>query len=1853
MLNFNKIDFEDFDKPQVANWIDFEGTGEIVLPEEPKKVAKPGVFKDFIAPTAKAIPRVTGVIAGSLALLPGAGIRAAIELLPKISQDPDKLFEAGSLSKAGEIFEQIMSVPGKLIKTEEEAKAIRNIGYVMKPIEMSGEGWRLIGEAANKGLKKLGLDDTYIEPLFDSYGEAAAIFALPGVIKRIGNSTTFRRMTIPERGLVIQSLAKTVKNNPNMTEGQILRKYDNPAWRTEALGARALKAGKPITEARPVPPIVTETPKPTVKPTTELGRKLQAAMQAERKPPVVADLAKREIEIKTGKIDFEKPVPIEPMGEKPVLPSEVTKPVGAAKDGWVKEAIDYGYWDDLKQLKGYVEDVAFDAKDAMPFMKDEITRDLGIIRKRVLELESIGAEAKTYIHETDQAFDKFDMAKVGSGQGEQWHGPGIYLQEKGTFKIEQYGKNKVEATLIPEAKIFKAEDTPKGKYRDSFVEYVVENKLDGGLAKETIKEGTDLKNILPRDVFKWNRGLAKQLKQKGYDGIDIDGELVIYNPKVLKVTAKPQPTAKKAEAVKDLIKKRFKQLGYNPQQESSGTNFTNSLKKHGAKINNKEIIADGIEKISYTDKEGTNKYAYVRLQRYDIDGFVEDSIISTKEIPMEYLEDFFNKAQQEQDILEKETKLKRESNKEDLLYWIPKVRERADKINKSLMQEYGGDFDKAYKDSRWMPVTNLHAQAEEAARKFKTGEEPLSLTAKPQPKPTPTEAKPEAVKPKEVVPKKVYHGTVRDFDELDFGERYAQGIFGEKPSKAKVIFFSEKKEDADYFRSLRGEEGKVLEKYISEDAKIADFTGLTKSKDIVKTIELIESIDKEWGKLIDEGEAEIQGAFEDSVFIKNLKKAGYDGGRFVEPEKRGTTIAIINKDKILAEYPDLAKPPHPKPAKPKPSEPLTEDFKGEGIGEPTPKATKKQQGSDTTEFFSGFPIHKFPKAAKELANLYDKHIGSPLWNYLSETLPEKAGDRFALIDRINKGIILDYKKDPAFIELRDTIQFKIQQSKEVAKELAISMGKFSSAEQVRISQIIKGGVTATPKRYETAFEAIKKFQTLEKELQRLGILGKDNRFRQLTRKEISTKFKEIDIVNKKIETLRARLKPVIKTSNMVRKVSEDVSEEIISSITDTTTETFETKITRATQINEGRVKQALLDRGFAEGEATQMIARIKDSVIPLEGKKGTLKEIRETIKSVVTKTIIQEVEKLKTYSPSIMARARGSIVKDINKEINKRNEILNRIRLHYKMSGKLYLRRAYEKIEGERGFLFKLMGYASKRPRLIKGYNIRRQDLSYFYRKGLGEIKKAPYLVYKGISEETHDVLMMSMFNNISANKDWVISPERLAAINSGINEKLILKYKNFKPLPVTKRLGKLSGQLVDPYIWDDLNQSVVQVNDMIKAWDSVLKLWKTGKVVYNPATQGRNMLSNTILADFGGLPPHRIDVYALAAKELLTKGQYWREAKQTPLLGTEWAGTEIKQFLVETSELKEGSFLSNLSKTTRSLLDKPGQLYQGTEQFFKLAVFINERKNGRTIKEAGAHAEKTMFNYLKIPPAIRWAKRWYSPFITFSYKAIPRFAETAIRKPWKIVKYGLLMLAVEEIARRMYGESKEEVEQEKKVLPDYMRKSVLPGQLSHMRIPYKDKYNRSKYLDLSFILPWGDIAEQWGQSRLVGRPLLPSHPLYVAVAEIAFNEVLFTGQELTTKDVDTGSDYLKKIGIQLWRQAVPSLAGSYSYNKLMAAYKGEVDWALRDRSLPEAMFDVFLGLKIRSIDYTEERGRRLKYLRGRIDAIKERFKKDYSKIVYNPTPDLGNDQQRTAKLYLKMNEQIDKILEKITEIEE
>ena len=195
-------------------------------------------------------------------------------------------------------------------------------------------------------------------------------------------------------------------------------------------------------------------------------------------------------------------------------------------------------------------------KDKTAIDKQDVSDDKLTVeaKKHKSVKDFISKQKRKFKHETDAQFDKFDINKIGSGQGQAFLGRGIYLKDDSAVFFGKFGDIKMDAYLTPNAKIFEIKDSPKGKYRDNFVEYAVKNNLDGGLAQQRIKDGLSLNNLLPRDIFKRNPAIIDRLKKDGYDGLYSDGEMVIYNDKVIKTKKQLTDIWNKANPDKGSVK---------------------------------------------------------------------------------------------------------------------------------------------------------------------------------------------------------------------------------------------------------------------------------------------------------------------------------------------------------------------------------------------------------------------------------------------------------------------------------------------------------------------------------------------------------------------------------------------------------------------------------------------------------------------------------------------------------------------------------------------------------------------------------------------------------------------------------------------------------------------------------------------------------------------------------------------------------------------------------------------------------------------------------------------------------------------------------------------------------------------------------------------------------------------------------------------------------------------------------------------------------------------------------------------------------------------------------------------------
>jgi len=503
-----------------------------------------------------------------------------------------------------------------------------------------------------------------------------------------------------------------------------------------------------------------------------------------------------------------------------------------------------------------------------------------------------------------------------------------------------------------------------------------------------------------------------------------------------------------------------------------------------------------------------------------------------------------------------------------------------------------------------------------------------------------------------------------------------------------------------------------------------------------------------------------------------------------------------------------------------------------------------------------------------------------------------------------------------------------------------------------------------------------------------------------------------------------------------------------------------------------------------------------------------------------------------------------------------------------------YLPRMYRKHELPK--IIRYVGFDKKPVRIDLSRFKRRMDIPEDVRKAMGEITEAGYPTARGVAQLAQAVVRAKLFRKVTENSEWVSKVAK----------------EGFEKLPDTKALGKLKGMYVSQPIADDIQQMMAIRSPATRLLNKVTGWWKYGKVVLNPATQARNIMSNTVLAHtIGGLSPARIDIYIDALADLAKKGESYKEAKKMGLLGKTFYGAEIKGMLDVVQEGKD--VLGVLGKGLR----KAGNFYQAQEEWFKLAVFKYHRGLGKTAEKAAKIAEEALFDYSRIPQSIRTLRSSILgvPFITFGYKALPALAKALVEHPTRFAQYRRVFKAIEDLTSEDIRKKEEEVK------PEWMKKF---GR-QFLRLPVKDKYGRSQYFDLSYILPWFSFAGL--------KPF--SHPVASLFNDLTKNKDYF-GNEIYSP-IDNENEKYKKITLHIWKQLAPTfpgLPGTYSFDKLKSAIKKTPDYLGRTRGMGQTILDIFFGIKTYPFDIKEQKKWRKYEKEKAIREIKAQLKRTLKK---------------------------------------
>ena len=465
-------------------------------------------------------------------------------------------------------------------------------------------------------------------------------------------------------------------------------------------------------------------------------------------------------------------------------------------------------------------------------------------------------------------------------------------------------------------------------------------------------------------------------------------------------------------------------------------------------------------------------------------------------------------------------------------------------------------------------------------------------------------------------------------------------------------------------------------------------------------------------------------------------------------------------------------------------------------------------------------------------------------------------------------------------------------------------------------------------------------------------------------------------------------------------------------------------------------------------------------------------------------------------------------------------------------------------------------------------------------RDDMGEIRDAMFRFVMGYNKSQRDIALGRLYENLA----------------SGYGSKR--EQPGYVQVPATKvedtmvpMYGKLAGMWVPKEVLDQLStfdQSMQ--NDLTKMYLKGLSMWKEGKTVLNPVAHANNVLSNLTMAHFAGVSYWDTHKYVGAIADLVQGKDMVQEASDAGLFGGTFNRAELMRVLPE--ELKAmaqmtgsvvGRNVDRLWNALSLFLRKPmGTAYEAEDQFFRYLIYRDARNRGLDVDDSVDYAQKYIFTYDDLPKAARIIRDMPVglPFFSYTFKAIPALANTALEHPFRyaapavaLYTANALMYAMAAslgggededwwtvIRRYMTDEefrnkTKEMEKQERQFLPEWMKGASLSlGTEKTIRLGMDDLTNLPVFLDVSRIFPGGDLFDAHNNAGGVPllAPLTPNNPILTTAAAMLFNKDTFRNKDIVLK-TDTDMEAAQKRLAWTWKQVTPAIAvGNTHFERAM-----------------------------------------------------------------------------------------------------
>jgi len=470
------------------------------------------------------------------------------------------------------------------------------------------------------------------------------------------------------------------------------------------------------------------------------------------------------------------------------------------------------------------------------------------------------------------------------------------------------------------------------------------------------------------------------------------------------------------------------------------------------------------------------------------------------------------------------------------------------------------------------------------------------------------------------------------------------------------------------------------------------------------------------------------------------------------------------------------------------------------------------------------------------------------------------------------------------------------------------------------------------------------------------------------------------------------------------------------------------------------------------------------------------------------------------------------------------------------------------------------------------------RDFTRKERDEMGEIRDAMFRFVMGYMRSQKDLALGRLFEHLADTMASRTPEEGFVQVPSSTVEGTGVK-----------TYGRLAGMWVPREVMSHLSSfHEGEFEDLLKMYRKGLSMWKEGKTVLNPVAHANNVISNLTMAHFAGVSYWDAHKYVGAIKDIVKGAPMVKEARKAGLFGGTVSEEELlkampeqMRVLAQMSESQASKNVDRVWNIVSLFLRKPlGVAYEAEDLFFRYLIYRDARGRGLHENDAVDYATRYIFTYDDLPKGARIIRDAAIPFFSYTYKAVPMIAHTALNYPWRFAAPAILLHGIgaamyaiahghdedddwmESIKKyvtdpQFRAKAKAKEQMERSHLPPWMKgDSFVLNTPKTVRLGMDDLTQLPVFLDVSRMFPGGDLLDVNSNTGGVPlfQPLTPSNPIINTVMAMMGNRDPYFGKDIVDSN-DTSGEAAKKRGQWLWTQFAPAIAvNNYIFNRSMNA---------------------------------------------------------------------------------------------------